>query len=118
MRDDWKFGDMDVSGADNEEDRVRVEQVEVEGGTVKRGDRVRLRPRRQADAFDLMLNGQFATIESIEQDYEQRIYLAVTLDDDPGKDLGLAHQIAHRFFFAPDEVQVALEEELRATESK
>ncbi len=30
-----------------------------------------------------------ATVEAIEQDFEGRVYLAVTVDDDPGKDLGL-----------------------------
>jgi hypothetical protein len=30
--------------------------------------------------------------------------VAVTLDDDPGKDLGQARQPGHRFFFKPDEI--------------
>ena len=41
------------------------------------------------------------TVESIEQDYEGRVYLAVTVDDDPGKDLGALRQPGHRFFFRP-----------------
>jgi hypothetical protein len=66
---------------------------------------VRLRPRGGADAFDLLLQGRVATIEAIEQDYEDRIYLAVTIDDDPGRELGLQRQPGHRFFFSPLEVE-------------
>jgi hypothetical protein len=46
-----------------------------------------------------------ATIVSIEQDYEDRILVTVTVDDDPGRDLGRQGQIAHRFFFRPDELE-------------
>jgi hypothetical protein len=77
----------------------------LHGATVRPGDRVRLRPRGQADAFDLALRGKIATIESIEQDYEDRIHLAVTIDDDPGNDLGRDGKPGHRFFFGPDEVE-------------
>ena len=45
------------------------------------------------------------SIESIEQDYEGRVHLAVVIEDDPGMDLGLARQPGHRFFFSPDEVE-------------
>ena len=69
------------------------------------GDRVRLCPRRTADAFDFLLKGKAATIVAIEQDYEDQIHLAVTIDDDPGADIGKAGKIAHRFFFRPDEVE-------------
>jgi hydrogenase maturation protease len=33
------------------------------------------------------------------------VHLVVTVDDDPGRDLGTAAQLAHRFFFAPDEIE-------------
>ena len=45
---------------------------------------MRLWPLGRADIFDLALEGKIATIESIEQDFEDRIYLAVIVDDDPG----------------------------------
>ena len=41
----------------------------------------------------------------LKQDYEDRIHLAVTLEDDPGRDLGIARQPGHLFFFSPDEVE-------------
>ncbi len=71
----------------------------------KPGDRVRLRPRRRADAFDLLLDGKAATVVSIEQDFESRVFLAVTVDDDPGHDLGAQGKPGHRFFFGIDEVE-------------
>ena len=69
------------------------------------GDTVRLRPRAGGDVFDLALAGKTAIIESIEQDYEGKPHLAVVLDDDPGRDLGLLRQPGHRFFFGPEEVE-------------
>ncbi len=62
-------------------------------------------PFRRADILDIALAGKAATVEAIEQDFEKRVYLAVVVDDDPGAELGIARQIAHRFFFAPDEVE-------------
>lgn len=79
--------------------------VRVNGVEISPGDRVRLRPRPGADVFDLVLQGKTATISSIEQDFEGRAHLAVTIDDDPGRDLGEELQIGHRFFFQVDEVE-------------
>lgn len=69
------------------------------------GDRVKLAPRARADAFDLVLSGRSATVASIEEDFEGQVYVAVTVDDDPGQDLGRAGQPGHRFFFKSDEVE-------------
>ena len=62
-------------------------------------------PGGRADIMDMALAGRTATVEAIEQDFEGRVYLAVTVDDDPGKDLGLLRQPGHRFFFRPEEVE-------------
>lgn len=72
---------------------------------LKPGDRVRLRPQRQADIFDIALAGKLATIASVETTLENETYFAVTVDDDPGADLGEARQIGHRFFFRADEIE-------------
>src|SRR5450432_1085968 len=69
------------------------------GIEIKPGDRVRLRPLGRADVFDLALDGKMATIVSIEQDFEDRIHLSVTVDDDPGNDFGRQGKPGHRFFF-------------------
>lgn len=88
------------------EEHKRLDQVNMNGVLLRIGDRVRLRPKKGGDILDLALTGKKAMIESIEQDYESKIHLAVVLDDDPGKDLGLMRQPGHRFFFALDEVEV------------
>lgn len=86
-------------------DRRQVDCIHVGAAEVRAGDRVRLRPARRADIFDLALVGKTATVEAIEQDFEGRVYLAITVDDDPGRDLGDLRQPGHRFFFGPDEVE-------------
>jgi hypothetical protein len=92
------------------EDKTLVGGVSVGGVEVKQGDRVRLKPRAGGDVFDLALAGKIAVIEAIEQDYEGHAHLAVVLDDDPGRDLGMLRQPGHRFFFAPEEVETVGEE--------
>ena len=87
------------------EERTQLEHVSVSGAELKPGDRVRLRPQSGGDIFDLALAGKTATIESIMQDYEDRVYLVVTVDDDPGREFGLERKPAHRFFFSPFEVE-------------
>lgn len=87
------------------EEKTPVEEVQVGGVGVKIGDRIRLRPRAGGDIFDLALAGQIAIVESIEQDYEDKVHLAVVLEDDPGQDLGMLRQPGHRFFFSPEEIE-------------
>jgi hypothetical protein len=87
------------------EENTRLELIRVGEVVFRQGDHVRLRPSQGGDILDLALAGKTATIESIEQDYEGRIYLAVTVDDDPGKDFGEQRQPGHRFFFSPEEVE-------------
>jgi hydrogenase maturation protease len=87
------------------EDKNVLEEVEVEGVRVRRGDRVRLRPHMGGDVFDLALAGKIAIVESLEQDYEGKVHVCVVVDDDPGKDIGMMRQPGHRFFFAVDEIE-------------
>jgi hydrogenase maturation protease len=101
------------------EDKTPVESLEIQGVGVRRGNRVRLRPRVGGDVFDLALEGKIATVESIEQDYEGKLHVCVVVEDDPGRDIGLMRQPGHRFFFAPSEVEpVADGEEVRTVEAK
>jgi hypothetical protein len=60
--------------------------------------------------MDMALEGKTAVIEAIEQDFENRIYLALVLDDDPGKELGMLRQPGHRFFYSPEEVELLRDE--------
>ena len=87
------------------EDRPHLESIEIAGGAVRAGSRVRLKPRGPGDVFDVALAGKIAIVESIEQDYEGEVQLAVVLDEDPGRDLGMLRQPGHRFFFRCGEVE-------------
>jgi hydrogenase maturation protease len=82
-----------------------LETLRIGDADVKVGDRVRLRPGKRADIFDMALAGKTAVIESIEQDYEGKFHLCVVADDDPGRDIGMMRQPGHRFFFFPEEVE-------------
>jgi hydrogenase maturation protease len=85
--------------------RPGPEAVVVAGVELRRGSHVRLHPRAGGDIFDVALAGRSAVVEGIEQDLEDNIQLSVTVDDDPGRDLGEHRQPGHRFFFSPDEVE-------------
>jgi hypothetical protein len=87
------------------ENPPQPEAVRLYGIELRPGDRVRLWPKRHADVLDVALAGKIAAIESIQQDYEGNIHLAVIVEDDPGRDLGLLRQPGHRFFYALDEVE-------------
>jgi hydrogenase maturation protease len=99
------------------EDKTIVDHVVISGMEVRVGDRVRLFPRKGGDILDIALQGQIATIESIEQDYEGKSHLSVVVDDDPGRDLGLLRQPGHRFFFDAADVKPLSKEEQRRSNS-
>jgi len=87
------------------EEKTVVDHLEIFGVKVTTGSRVRLRPRPGGDVMDIALNGQVATIECIEQDYDGKNHVCVILENDPGKDMGLLRQPGHRFFFDAEEVE-------------
>src|SRR4051812_16513103 len=58
----------------------KARTVRVGGAEIGPGARVRLRPNGRSDVFDLALAGMAATVASIEQDYEDRTYVTVTID--------------------------------------
>jgi hypothetical protein len=55
--------------------------------------------------MDMALAGKVGIIEAIEQNYEGEFHLAIVVEDDPGRDMGMMRQPGHRFFFSPDEVE-------------
>jgi len=87
------------------EEKDPICHVILAGVEYTTGDRVRLRPRKGGDIMDVFLAGKTGVIESIEQDYEGNIQVAIVMDDDPGKDLGLLRQPGHRFFFRVEEIE-------------
>lgn len=88
-----------------EPESTALESVTAFGVPLRVGNRVRLWPQKSADIMDLALKGKIAVIEAIERDFENQIHLAVVLEDDPGRDLGMLRQPGHRFFFSPQEVE-------------
>jgi hypothetical protein len=88
-----------------------IERIRVAGVEYRLRDRVRIWPLGDADIFDMALKGRTATISAIERDYEDRVHLAVTVDDDPGQDLGAEGKPGHRFFFRPEEIEPLEDEE-------
>jgi hypothetical protein len=83
----------------------QVESVAIFGIMVRRGDRIRIWPQKSADIIDLALKGKVGIIEAIECDFEDRVHVAVVLEDDPGRDFGMLRQPGHRFFFSPEELE-------------
>jgi hypothetical protein len=85
-------------------------EVVVDDVTFRRGDKVIIRPGDQLgslerkDVLDSLLEGRVATIERIYLDPDDRIYLGVTVDDDPGQDL--MRDTGRYLFFFTDEVEV------------
>jgi hypothetical protein len=103
--------DVRASSEDFFNPKEQRQTVTVDGVELKAGDRIRIRPKRRADAFDLVLSGKIAIIEAIEEDVQGGVQLAVVLEDDPGRELGMARQPGHRFFYGVDEVEVVTSDE-------
>ena len=93
-------------------ERPAPDSATVDGVELRRGSRVRLRPHAGKDVLDLALAGKVAIVEGIDQDYEDNLHIAVTIEDDPGRDLGERRQPGHRFFYAVDEVEPLSDDEL------
>jgi hydrogenase maturation protease len=101
---------LDRRGAWEQLERAAPDAVLVAGVRLRRGSRVVLHPRGGGDVLDLALAGRIGIVESIEQDTEGIVHLAITVEDDPGRDLGERRQPGHRFFFSPEEVEPLGEE--------
>jgi hypothetical protein len=88
------------------EDKPQLDVVATRCGLIRKGDRVRLRPRAGGDPIDLLLAGTDAIVEALEQDYEGRVHVAVVIEDDPGFEFGMLRQPGHRFFYSIEEVEL------------
>jgi len=74
-------------------------EATVEGVRFRRGGKVRIRPGPEADLHARLLAGRAATIERIMIDYDGRVHLGVTVDEDPGQAL-LREAGRYLYFFA------------------
>jgi len=83
--------------------RPEVDAVLVNGVRVARGSRVRLRPRRSADAQDIFVAGKTARVTSVHEDVEGNKHVGVVVEEDPAADL---HDWYGRYlYFSPDEIE-------------
>lgn len=82
------------------------DHVTVRDVTIHVGDHVRLHPGTRRDPMDHALAGRTGVVDAIELTTEGEPHVTVTLDDDPGRDLGARHYLGHRFFFRTDEIEL------------
>ena len=80
-----------------------TDSVMISGVAVAKGSRVLLTPgMRRSDAQDMFLEGRTATVAAVLLDVDGDTHVAVTIDDDPGADIAIAHG---RFrYFSPEEL--------------
>ena len=78
--------------------------IQIDGQNVSRGSRVRLAPKRRADSMDLFLAGRTAVVAGVHHDLEDRVYVAVTVEDDPAADI--QGRVGRFFYFYPDELEL------------
>lgn len=90
-----------LTGAD---DNPGEAHVTVDGVRIERGASVILRPGTDGNPHDKMLHGRHATVERIYIDFDDRVHLAVTVDDDPGQ--ALMRETGRYLFFFPHEVEL------------
>jgi hypothetical protein len=81
--------------------------IDVAGVRISRGSRVRLDPRRRADPIDILVRGRVARVQGVYRDLDDRVHVAVVLDDDPAGDL---HASYGRFMYYGPEELVPLED--------
>jgi len=84
-----------------EDPRAGQDEAVIDGKTFRRGGKVVIRPSPDADLHARMLDGRTATIERIFTDYDGKMHLGVTVDDDPGQEL-MRETGRYLFFFAPE----------------
>jgi hypothetical protein len=81
-----------------------TDTVTIDGVPVAKGAKVRLRPgTRRSDAQDMFLAGKVADVQAVFHDLEDKMFLAVTLEEDPNADLQIEH--GRFLYFSPDEVE-------------
>lgn len=77
------------------------ESIEIGERRVAPGERVRLAPNRRADSMDMFLRGRTARVEAVHRDVEDRAYVAVSVEDDPGAEI-----YPRFYYFYPDEIEL------------
>jgi hypothetical protein len=89
--------------ADVRDPTLGLPEVEVDGVTFRRGERVVVRPGIDADLQARMLEGRTVTVERIYRDYDGRVHLGVSVDQQ-GQEI--MRDTGRFFWFFPPEVEV------------
>jgi hypothetical protein len=76
----------------------------ADGVTFRPSMKVVLHPGVDGDPYDRMLDGRVATIQRIYVDYDDRVHLGLTVDDDPVQEL--MRDTGRYLYFFPHEVEV------------
>jgi hypothetical protein len=92
------------SGLEEVDNNPGEERVTVDSRTFVKGTKLLLKPGTDRSVHDRLLDGRRATLERIYIDFDDRVHLAVTVDEDPGQDL--MRQTGRYLFFFPHEVQL------------
>lgn len=80
-----------------------ADAVVINGVPVARGSRVRVNPRRRADAQDLFFAGQTGRVTSVHFDVDGSTHVGLVLEQDPAADLHEGY--GRSFYYAPDELE-------------
>ena len=93
---------------ETEETQPGVAHLVVDGVRIAKGSHVRLKPSRRADVWDSFLSGKTALVKGVYEDFERRRYVAVSVDDDPAREM---HDWYGRsLFFYPEEIEPLAEQ--------
>jgi hypothetical protein len=95
---------MDLHGRVRVQDAPGEKEAAIGDAVVRRGDKVRLRPGSDGDVYDKMLDGRLATVHRMYVDYDERLHIGVTVDDDPMQEI--FSESGRFLFFFSDEVEV------------
>jgi hypothetical protein len=79
-------------------------EATADGVTFRPSMKVVLRPGVDGDPYDRMLDGRTATIQRVFVDYDDRVHLGLTVDDDPVQEL--MRDTGRYLYFFPHEVEV------------
>jgi hypothetical protein len=102
----WTAASQDVPWWNPEaEASVRPDEdaVMIDGVAVARGSRVRVHPKRRADAQDLFFGGQTGRVTSVHFDVDGSTHVGLVLEQDPAADLHEGY--GRSFYYAPDELE-------------
>lgn len=92
------------SGLQEVDNNPGEDSATVDGVTFVKGSKLLLKPGTNRSVHDRLLDGRRATLERIYVDYDERVHLAVTVDDDPGQ--ALMRETGRYLFFFANEVEV------------